>query len=117
MYRNDPDVTNKTRLTLVIAFIAAIIIFIADQSNNRILQRSKSLSNNSVSPVLTLLSSSLRAAEGFFAGLQDRKRALAENEALKQELYHLREIKTRAEIMEMKLSRFEQLLKARAGIE
>jgi len=117
MYRNDPDVTNKTRLTLVIAFIAAIIIFIADQSNNRILQRSKSLSNNSVSPVLTLLSSPLRAAEGFFAGLQDRKRALAENEALKQELYHLREIKTRAEIMEMKLSRFEQLLKARVGID
>ena len=112
MYRNDPDVTNRTRLALVIAFIAATLIFIADQSDNRILQRSKSLSNNSVSPILTLLSSPMRATEGFFEGLQDRRRALAENEALKQELYQLREIKNRAEIMEMKLSRFEQLLKA-----
>ena len=117
MYRNDPDVTNRTRLALVIAFIAATLIFIADQSDNRILQRSKSLSNNSVSPILTLLSSPMRATEGFFVGLQDRRRALAENEALKQELYQLREIKNRAEIMEMKLSRFEQLLKARAGID
>ena len=117
MYRNDPDVTNRTRLALVIAFIAATLIFIADQSDNRILQRSKSLSNNSVSPILTLLSSPIRATEGFFVGLQDRRRALAENEALKQELYQLREIKNRAEIMEMKLSRFEQLLKARAGID
>ena len=115
MYRNDPDSTNRTSLTLIIAFVAAVIIFIADQNSGRFLQRSKSLTDTTVTPALSLLSTPVRATEDFFSGLRDRRRAHEENILLKEELYQLREAKDRADILELKLFRLEQILKANIG--
>jgi len=81
------------------------------------LQRSKSLTDTTVSLALSWLSVPIRTTENFFTGLRDRQRALEENIVLKQELYQLREAKDRADIMEMKLARFEQILKAPSGID
>ena len=115
MYRNDPDSTNRTTLTLIIAFVTAVLIFIADQNSSRFLQRSKSLTDTTVTPAFSFLSAPVRATEGFFANLRDRRRAHEENILLKEELYELREAKDRADILELKLFRLEQILKANIG--
>lgn len=117
MYRNDPDSTSKTTVTLIIAFILAIIIVIADKNNDRFFQKTKSTTDETITPVLSVISTPLRAIENFFARSRDRRRALEENTALKAELYQLREATERANIMEMKLFRFEQILKANIGTD
>ena len=117
MYRNDPDSTNKTTVTLIIAFILAIIIVTADKNNERFFQKTKSTTDETITPVLSVLSTPLRATENFFARSRDKRRALEENTALKAELYQLREATERANIMEMKLFRFEQILKANIGTD
>ncbi len=117
MYQKDPDSQNRTSLTLFIAISLAVLLFIADSTNNRILQRSRTVVEASVTPVLSVLSAPIRAGETFFAGFKNRKRALEENIALKEELYKLRQAKERADIMAMKLARFEQILKAHQGID
>jgi len=63
MYRKDPDSVSRTNISLVIAFVIASIIFIADQSNNRILQKSQSVTDNTVSPILTALSPTPRSSK------------------------------------------------------
>jgi len=117
MYRKDPDSVSRTNISLVIAFVIASIIFIADQSNNRILQKSQSVTDNTVSPILTALSMPVRKIENLFEGFKDRSRAVHENVALKEELYQLREAQNRANIMAMKLARFEQILRAKQGTD
>jgi len=117
MYRNDPDSVSRTNISLIIAFVIAGIIFIADQSSNRVLQKSQSVTDNTVSPILAVLSVPIRKTEDFFEGFRDRNRALEENVALKEELYQLREAQDRADIMAMKLARFEQILQAKQGID
>ena len=117
MYRNDPYSTNRATITLIIAFILAIIIVIGDKNNDRFLQKTKSKTDQTASPVLSALSTPIRASENFFARFRDRSRALEENIALKQELYKLREATERANVMEMKLFRFEQILKANIGTD
>jgi len=102
MYRKDPDSVSRTNISLVIAFVIASIIFIADQSNNRILQKSQSVTDNTVSPILTALSVPVRKIENLFEGFKDRSRAVHENVALKEELYQLREAQNRANIMAIK---------------
>lgn len=117
MYQKDPDSRNRTSLTLFIAISFAFLLFIADNANNRILQRSRAVVEASVTPVLSVLSAPIRGGESFFAGLKNRKQVLEENIALKEELYQLRQAKERADIMAMKLARFEQILKASRGID
>jgi len=117
MYRNDPDNISRTNISLIIAFVLSGIIFIADQNTNRLLQQSQSVTDRTVSPILTVLSVPMRKVESFFEESRDRSRALKENVALKEELYKLREAQDRADIMAMKLARFEQILKAKKGID
>ena len=117
MYQKDPNNQNRTSLTLFIAIILAVLLFIADSNNNRLMQRSKTLVEASVTPVLSVLSAPIRGGENFLASFKNRKQALEENRALKAELYQLRQAKERADIMAMKLARFEQILKASPGTD
>ncbi len=117
MYRNDPDSTNRVTIALIVAFVLATVIFITDKNSNRAFQKSKSMTDQTAAPVLSALSTPIRATEDFFSRFKDRRRALEENIVLKQELYQLREAKDRANIMAMKLARFEQILKADIGTD
>lgn len=86
-----------------------------DRGSDRLLLQTQANAETAISPGLALLSKPIRAIESLIAGYQDRSRAVEENKALKEELYTLREDKQRAQVMEMKLRRFEDILGANPG--
>ena len=115
MFGSDTDSTRASALTLVLAFIVAGIIFMTDRGSDRLLLQTQTHAETAISPGLALLSKPIRATESLIAGFQDRSRAVEENKALKEELYTLREDNQRAQVMAMKLRRFEQILGANPG--
>ncbi len=117
MLGNDPDNTRASTITLIAAFLIASFIFVTNRGEGRTVSAAQTEVENGVAPVLTLLSKPFRATENILASLQDRSHALEENKALRAELQQLREKQERAEIQAMKLARFEQLLKAKPGID
>lgn len=117
MNRTELDSTRATRVTLILAFIAASLLFVIDRSNQGFLERQKMAAGSTVVPIVSLVSRPVRALENIIGEYQDRSRAMEENKALKEELYSLREEKERADIVAMKLARFEQIFSADFGID
>jgi len=117
MFGSDTDNTRASTVTLVLAFLIAGLIFMADRGSERLLLQTQTGAETAISPGLAFLSKPIRATENLIAGFQDRSRAVEENKALKEELYLLRENKQRSQVMEMKLRRFEQILGANPGID
>lgn len=117
MYRNDPESTNRASITLIVAFVLATVIFITDRNSDRLFLKTKHTVDQTTSPVMSVLSAPIRGVENFFASFRDRNRAVKENVVLKQELYQLREANERANVMAIKLSRLEQILKVESGTD
>lgn len=117
MFGSDTDSSRASTLTLILAFLVAGIIFMTDRGSDRLLLQTQANAETAISPGLALLSKPIRAIESLIAGYQDRSRAVEENKALKEELYTLREDKQRAQVMAMKLRRFEQILGANPGTD
>lgn len=117
MFGSPTDNTRASTITLILAFIASAVIFMTDRGSERLLSRTQSNAEAAISPGLAILSKPLRGAESLIAEFKDRSRALEENKSLREELYTLREDKQRAEIMEMKLRRFEEILAADSGLD
>jgi len=117
MIGQDTDSTRASTITLIVAFIIAGMFLIADRGSERLLSKTTNGTETGLAPALALLSKPLRAMENVVIGFQDRSRAVEENKALREELYVLREDKQRAQIMEMKLARFEKILGANPGID
>jgi len=117
MIGQDTDSSRASTITLIVAFVIASVLFITDRGSERLSSQATTGVETGFSPVLTLLSTPLRAVENVVIGFQDRSRAVEENKALREELYALREEKQRAQLMEMKLARFEEILGANSGID
>ncbi len=117
MLGNDPDNTRAPLITLIVCFLIAGVIFVTNRGDDRTISLTQTKIENSFAPALAFLSKPIRATENIFASLEDRSHALEENKALRAELRELREAQQRAEILAMKLARFEQLLKADPGID
>ena len=117
MIGQDTDSTRASTITLIVAFIIAATFLITDRGSDQLLERAATGAETGFAPALALFSRPLRAIENVAIGFQDRSRAVEENKALREELYALREENQRAEIMELKLARFEQILAANPGIE
>ena len=117
MIGQDTDSTRASTITLIVAFIIAATFLITDRGSDQLLERTATGAETGFAPALALFSRPLRAIENVAIGFQDRSRAVEENKALREELYALREENQRAEIMELKLARFEQILAANPGIE
>ncbi len=110
MYRSELNSPRATHITLLLAFALSAILFAADRNSEGFLEREKVGVGSVISPILTVISHPFRGIENFAGQFKDRNRALAENKALKEELYRLREAKERSDIVAMKLARFEQIL-------
>ena len=117
MFGSDKDSTRASTLTLILAFLVSAILFMTDRGSERLLLRTQIGAESTISPGLAILSKPLRGAENLVAEFKDRSRALEENKALKEELYKLREDKQRAQVMAMKLERFEEILAANSGVD
>lgn len=117
MIGQDTDSTRTSTIALIVAFFIASIFLISDRDSERLLSQTAIGAETGFAPALTLLSKPLRAMENVAASFQDRSRAVEENKALREELYTLREEKQRAQLMEMKLARFEEILGANPGID
>lgn len=117
MMGQDTDSTRASTITMIMAFIIAGVFLISDRGSERLLSQTATGAETGIAPALALLSRPLRTLEGVFTGFQDRSRAVEENKALRDELYTLREERQRAQLMEMKLARFEEILGANPGID
>ena len=117
MYRSELDSPRATHITLLLAFVLSTILFAADRNREGFLEREKMGVSSAVAPILSVIIHPFRAVENFAAQFKDRNRALAENKALKEELYLLREAKERSDIVAMKLARFEQILGTDYGLD
>ena len=117
MFGRDKDSTRASTLTLILAFLVSAILFMTDRGSERLLLRTQIGAESTISPGLAILSKPLRGAENLVAEFKDRSRALEENKALKEELYKMREDKQRAQVMAMKLERFEEILAANSGVD
>jgi len=117
MMGQDTDSSRASTITLIMAFVIAGIFFITDRGSERLLTQTTIGAESGIAPALALLSAPIRALENISTGLQDRSRAVEENKVLREELYALREEKQRAQIMELKLERFEEILGADSGID
>jgi len=117
MIGQDTDSNQAYTITLIVAFAIAGMFLIFDRGSERLLSQTATGAETGFAPALALLSRPVRAIENVAIGFQDRSRAVEENKALREELYALREEKQRAQIMEMKLARFEQILGANPGID
>ena len=117
MHRSELNSPRATHIALILAFALSAILFTADRTSEGFLEREKMGIGSTVSPILSTLSSPIRALESFTAQFIDRNRAFAENKALKEELYVLREAKERSDIVAMKLARFEQILGSDFGVD
>ncbi|WP_051279615.1 rod shape-determining protein MreC [Hellea balneolensis] len=117
MFGSPTDNTRASTIAFILAFIASAILFISDRGSERLLLRTQTNAEAVTSPGLAMLSKPLRGAESLVAEFKDRSRALEENKSLREELYALREDKQRAELIEMKLRRFEEILGADSGLD
>jgi rod shape-determining protein MreC len=117
MVGQDTDSSRASTITLVIAFLIAGVFYLSDRGSGRLLTQTTIGAETGFAPVLELLSKPLRAVENVGTGLQERARAVEENRALREELYVLREEKQRAQVMAMKLERFEEILRANSGLD
>ncbi len=117
MIGQDTDSKRASTITLIAAFVIAGIFLLTDRGSDRLLSQTATNAETGLAPALSLLSKPLRAIENVTLGFQDRSRAVEENKALREELYSLREEKQRAQLMEKKLERFEQILGANPGID
>jgi len=117
MLGQDTDSSRASTITLIAAFIIAGIFLITDRGSDRLMSQTATGAESGFAPALSLLSKPLRALENLTANFQERSRAMEENRALREELYALREEKQRAQLMEMKLARFEEILGASPGID
>ena len=117
MMGQDTDSSRASTITLIAAFVIAGIFLLTDRGSDRLLSQPTIGAETGLAPALALLSKPLRALENVATNLQDRTRAVEENKALREELYALREDKQRAQLMERKLARFEQILGADSGID
>lgn len=117
MLGQDTDSNRASTITLIVAFIIAAIFLMTDRGSNRLMSQATTGAEAGFTPALSFLSRPLRALENLTTNFQDRSRAVEENKALKEELYALREGKQRAQLMEMKLARFEEILGANPGVD
>lgn len=117
MFGSSTDNTRASTITFIFTFIASALLFITDRGSERLLLRTQTNAESATSPGLAMLSKPLRGAENLIAEFKDRSRAFEENKSLREELYALREDKQRAELMEMKLRRFEEILGADSGLD
>ena len=117
MYRSELNSPRATHIILLLAFAISTILFAVDRNREGFIEREKMGVSSAVSPILSVISHPFRAVENIAAQFKDRNRALAENKALKEELYALREAKERSDIVAMKLARFEQILGTDFGVD
>lgn len=117
MMGQDTDRTRASTITLIMAFVISGIFLMTDRGSERLLSQTATGVEAGFAPALALLSTPLRALENVFTEFQDRSRAVEENKALREELYALREDKQRAQIMEMKLARLEEILGSDSGVD
>ncbi len=117
MMGQDTDRTRASTITLIMAFVISGIFLVTDRGSERLLSQTATGVEAGFAPALALLSTPLRALENVFTEFQDRSRAVEENKALREELYALREDKQRAQIMEMKLARLEEILGSDSGVD
>ena len=82
MNRTELDSTRATRVTLILAFIAASLFFVIDRSNQGFLERQKMAAGSTVVPIVSLVSRPVRALENIIDNYRDRSRAMEENLSL-----------------------------------
>lgn len=95
--------------------LVAVAMFFAGQANERVLNRTQTATETTLSPLMTYLTMPIRGFENVVMDLRDRSRAHEENKRLKKELARLSDIEAHSNAMAIKLSRFETILNVDAS--
>ena len=110
MLGGDANSTTASNIALIIALILAGALFISDRGSQTIFLQTRSNVEAIASPGIKFLSIPISMIENVSSAFVERSKAFSENKALRDELYKLRDYQKESRIMELKLSRLEQLL-------
>ena len=110
MLGSNSNSTKASNIALITALILAGTLFISDRGSQTIFLQTRSNVEAIASPGIKFLSKPISMIENVSSAFVERSKALSENKALRDELYKLRDYQKESRIMELKLSRLEQLL-------
>ena len=110
MLGSNSNSTRASNIALITALILAGTLFISDRGSQTIFLQTRSNVEAIASPGIKFLSIPISMIENVSSAFVERSKAFSENKALRDELYKLRDYQKESRIMELKLSRLEQLL-------
>ena len=110
MLGSNSNSTKASNIALITALILAGTLFISDRGSQTIFLQTRSNVEAIASPGIKFLSMPISMLKNVSSAFVERSKALSENKALRDELYKLRDYQKESRIMELKLSRLEQLL-------
>ena len=110
MLGSNSNSTKASNIALITALILAGALFISDRGPQTIFLQTRSNVEAIASPGIKFLSIPIGMIENVSSAFVERSKAFSENKALRDELYKLRDYQKESRIMELKLSRLEQLL-------
>lgn len=97
-------------LVLVIAILISAALIVTQSGEARLRKSVQVQSDSVVSPLITLITRPIRASEGLFGSMSDRRRAYEENLVLRAELQQLREENSRLRVSQEEIARYEDML-------
>lgn len=98
-------------IIVALLFVIATLLLLISRSDNPTFAKPRAAIDSVAAPVLGVLSMPIRGAETMASGVKDRTQIFAENTRLKAELERLRDVDMRAKALELKINRFEEILK------
>jgi rod shape-determining protein MreC len=110
MLGSNSNSTKASNIALITALFLASALFVSDRGSQTIFLQTRSNIEAVATPGIKFLSIPISIFENISEAIAERSKALSENKALREELYKLRDYQKESRIMELKLSRLEQLL-------
>lgn len=99
-----------TRLVLLAAVIASIILISLQRGADSQASGLETATQETVAPLAALLAIPLRGIEGYFSDVGDKRSAFEDNQVLREEIAMLRERQARYDSLANKVARYEAIL-------
>lgn len=100
-------------LSVALVLISALLLLSSREGSS--LGSLRTAVDDALAPAVNMVSSPLRAVEGLIEDFGNRSSVMEENERLRTEISRLKDVENRANILAMKLSRFEDIFNTEFG--
>lgn len=109
----NPYQRRRTFLWVVsLLMIVSVLLILVSRSDNAAFEKPRAVIDGLMAPIVGVVSKPIRGAENIGKTLKERSTAIEQNKTLRAEVARLQDVEIRADAMQIKINRFEEILQS-----